>query len=99
MTSTSGLARVGIDVGGTFTDAVLDDGVHVHVAKVRSTARDAAVGCLAALDELLRRSGRTAPELAAAPVDFPTGAARLSVVPGAGGDGVSPNHQRTPSTA
>src|SRR5918912_2080194 len=56
-------ARVCIDVGGTFTDAVLDDGVRLHVTKVRSTARDAAVGCVQALDDLLRRSGRTAPEL------------------------------------
>ncbi|HEX8099182.1 MAG TPA: hydantoinase/oxoprolinase family protein [Actinomycetota bacterium] len=32
--------RVGVDVGGTFTDFVLDDGERLHVGKVPSTPRD-----------------------------------------------------------
>jgi N-methylhydantoinase A len=57
-------ARVGIDVGGTFTDAVLvDDAGRLHVAKVRSTPRDASVGFLDGLAELARRSGVAPDEL------------------------------------
>jgi N-methylhydantoinase A len=50
--------RAGIDVGGTFTDAVLvgADG-RLHVAKVRSTPADASAGFMAALEELSRRAG------------------------------------------
>ncbi|HEU4976500.1 MAG TPA: hydantoinase/oxoprolinase family protein [Baekduia sp.] len=62
--SASRLARVGIDVGGTFTDAVLmDEDGGLHVAKVRSTPRDAAIGFLDGLSELARRSGVPAQEL------------------------------------
>jgi N-methylhydantoinase A len=58
------MSRVGIDVGGTFTDAVLvDDGGHLHVAKVLSTPSDASEGFLEALAELSRRSGVGAAEL------------------------------------
>jgi N-methylhydantoinase A len=57
--------RAGIDVGGTFTDAVLvDDAGRLHVAKVRSTPQDASAGFLEGLDELARRSGVGVPELA-----------------------------------
>ena len=50
--------RAGVDVGGTFTDAVLVDAEgRLHVAKVRSTPDDAAVGFLDGLAELARRSG------------------------------------------
>jgi N-methylhydantoinase A len=59
-----GAVRVGIDVGGTFTDAVLVDGAgRLHVAKVRSTPSDAAIGFVEGLEELARRSGRAAAEL------------------------------------
>jgi len=49
--------RAGIDVGGTFTDAVLvgPDG-RLHVAKVRSTPQDASSGFLDGLAELARRA-------------------------------------------
>jgi N-methylhydantoinase A len=59
------MSRVGIDVGGTFTDAVLveDDG-RLHTAKVRSTPADASEGFLEALAELSRRSGSEPGELA-----------------------------------
>ena len=44
-------ARVGVDVGGTFTDLVaLVDG-ELHVAKVLSTPADQSAGAIAALDE------------------------------------------------
>src|SRR4051794_32201019 len=57
-------SRAGIDVGGTFTDAVLvDDHGALHVAKVRSTPQDASEGFRDALGELARRSGVPAPHL------------------------------------
>ena len=51
--------RVGIDIGGTFTDLVLADGrsERVHVAKVLTTPDDPAVGALAGLERILEDSG------------------------------------------
>lgn len=53
---------LGVDVGGTFTDAVLvaEDGV-VHTAKVPSTPADQAQAVLSAVSEVLARAG-AAPE-------------------------------------
>jgi N-methylhydantoinase A len=53
---------LGVDVGGTFTDAVLvaADGA-VHTAKVPTTPSDQAVGVLDAVSEALNRAG-AAPE-------------------------------------
>src|ERR1700756_1940809 len=48
---------VGIDVGGTFTDAVRADGGRLHVAKVRSTPQDITAGFLDGLDELAAGAG------------------------------------------
>jgi N-methylhydantoinase A len=45
-------ARLGVDVGGTFTDLVLVDGDVVRVAKVPSTPDDQAEGILAGMGEL-----------------------------------------------
>jgi len=46
--------RVGIDVGGTFTDlTLLSSEGHVHVSKVPTRPDDIAGGCLDALQELL----------------------------------------------
>ncbi|HLI61483.1 MAG TPA: hydantoinase/oxoprolinase family protein [Solirubrobacteraceae bacterium] len=53
---------VGIDVGGTFTDAVRADGGRLRVAKVRSTPSDITAGFLAGLDELGAAGGGLAPE-------------------------------------
>ncbi|MBW3633010.1 MAG: hydantoinase/oxoprolinase family protein [Chloroflexi bacterium] len=55
--------RLGIDTGGTFTDATLIDEVtgNIAIAKVPSTPADPAVGFLAASDRILREQG-VAPE-------------------------------------
>src|SRR5262245_10382953 len=48
---------LGVDVGGTFTDAALLDGELLHTAKVASTPDDQSVGVIAAVEAVLRRSG------------------------------------------
>jgi N-methylhydantoinase A len=44
--------RLGVDVGGTFTDLVWDDGERLTIAKVPSTPADQAGGVLAGVDRL-----------------------------------------------
>ena len=60
----STMGRVGIDIGGTFTDAAIvqDDG-RIRIAKVASTPVRIADGFLAALDQLLERSGEVAADV------------------------------------
>src|SRR5215210_2068770 len=48
---------LGVDVGGTFTDAALLDGDALHTAKVPSTPDDQSRGVIAAVEEVLRRAG------------------------------------------
>jgi N-methylhydantoinase A len=48
---------LGVDVGGTFTDAALLDGDRLHTAKVPSTPDDQSRGVTAAVDEVLARAG------------------------------------------
>ncbi len=48
---------LGVDVGGTFTDAVLVDGTAIHTAKVPSTPADQSEGVLAAVAAALERAG------------------------------------------
>jgi N-methylhydantoinase A len=48
---------LGVDVGGTFTDAVLVDGETVHTAKLPTTPEDQSQGVIAAVEEVLRRAG------------------------------------------
>jgi N-methylhydantoinase A len=48
---------LGVDVGGTFTDAVLFDGERVHAAKLPSTPEDQSLAVIAAVEEVLRRAG------------------------------------------
>jgi N-methylhydantoinase A len=56
---------LGVDVGGTFTDAVLvDERSAVHTAKVPSTPADQALGVLEAVREVLARAGARAAEVA-----------------------------------
>jgi N-methylhydantoinase A len=47
---------LGVDVGGTFTDAALLDGELLHTAKVPSTPEDESRGVIAAVEEVLRRA-------------------------------------------
>lgn len=50
--------RIGIDVGGTFTDLVaVDDGGNVTLAKAASTPGDQSVGVMAGLDRLAEALG------------------------------------------
>ena len=44
---------LGVDVGGTFTDAVLIDGERIRTAKVPTTPGDQSVGVIAAVEEVL----------------------------------------------
>jgi N-methylhydantoinase A len=48
---------LGVDVGGTFTDAALLDGERLYTAKVPSTPEDQSRGVIAAVDEVLARAG------------------------------------------
>ncbi len=48
---------LGVDVGGTFTDAVLLTGEGVVTGKAPSTPRDQSEGVMAAIDEVLARAG------------------------------------------
>ena len=48
---------LGVDVGGTFTDAVLYDGRALHSAKAPTTPHDQSVGVLAATAAALERAG------------------------------------------
>src|SRR5215470_2747726 len=47
---------LGVDVGGTFTDAVLLDGGSVHTAKVPTTPREESTGVMRAVAEVLARA-------------------------------------------
>ena len=48
---------LGVDVGGTFTDAALLDGDRLHTAKVPSTPEDQSRGVIDAVDQVLGRAG------------------------------------------
>jgi N-methylhydantoinase A len=48
---------LGVDVGGTFTDAVLFDGETVHTAKLPTTPKDQSVAVIDAVQEVLERAG------------------------------------------
>ncbi|MGZ5419406.1 MAG: hydantoinase/oxoprolinase family protein [Solirubrobacterales bacterium] len=54
---------LGVDVGGTFTDAVLFDGERLHTAKVPTTPEDQADGVIAAIDAALERAGANAGQI------------------------------------
>jgi len=51
---------LGVDVGGTFTDAVLFDGKTVHTAKLPTTPADQSIAVIDAVGEVLRRAGAEA---------------------------------------
>ncbi|HEX5376293.1 MAG TPA: hydantoinase/oxoprolinase family protein, partial [Solirubrobacterales bacterium] len=48
---------LGVDVGGTFTDAVLFDGERVHTAKLPTTPDNQSLAVIAAVEEVLRLAG------------------------------------------
>ena len=50
--------RIGVDVGGTNTDAVLVSGTTLMAQAKRSTTPDVTSGILASLEEVLRRAPR-----------------------------------------
>lgn len=56
---------LGVDVGGTFTDAVLVDGGRLITAKAPTTPDDQSRGVLDAVAAALRRAGRTAGDVEA----------------------------------
>ena len=51
------MARVGVDVGGTNTDLVLESERGIHVHKVASTPHDQSEGVLRGLSELCEMAG------------------------------------------
>ncbi len=52
------MKRIGIDVGGTFTDVVLvDEAGHVHTTKVPTTPKDRVVGALNGFRRILETAG------------------------------------------
>src|SRR5205807_250617 len=57
--------RLGVDVGGTFTDAVLisEDTGEIQIAKVSSTPNDPSIGFLDAVIQILSRAGADAPDV------------------------------------
>jgi len=60
-------AQIAFDVGGTFTDFVLQDAEgRLHTGKRLTTYPDPSDACLAGLDELVRRTGIGWPEVARA---------------------------------
>jgi N-methylhydantoinase A len=54
---------LGVDVGGTFTDAVLLDGGAVHTAKVPTTPREESVGVMRAVEAVLERAGAASTDI------------------------------------
>jgi N-methylhydantoinase A len=56
---------LGVDVGGTFTDAAVLDGERLHTAKVPSTPEDQSQAVVAAIEEVLARAGAAASDLEA----------------------------------
>src|SRR6476659_6783595 len=56
---------LGVDVGGTFTDAVLLDGGAIHTAKVPTTPGEESAGVMAAIEKVLRRAGAGAAQVEA----------------------------------
>jgi N-methylhydantoinase A len=54
---------LGVDVGGTFTDAALLDGERLHTAKVPSTPKDQSLGVMAAVEAVLERASASTADL------------------------------------
>ena len=52
-----GRARIGVDVGGTFTDAALEIGDRRFISKVLTTPEDPERACMQCIEEVLERAG------------------------------------------
>ncbi len=61
----SGKLRVGVDIGGTFTDATLIDETNgnLRIAKVSTTPKDPALGFLSAVSRIIDEAGVNASEI------------------------------------
>jgi N-methylhydantoinase A len=57
------MTLLGVDVGGTFTDAVLLDGGEVHTAKVPTTPREQSRGVMTAVEAVLAGAGAAAADV------------------------------------
>ena len=55
--------RVAIDIGGTFTDLVLEDGARTNTRKVLTTPRAPEEGVMTGLREILAEAGLRAGDL------------------------------------
>ena len=52
------MAKIGVDVGGTFTDLILENGPgNVFVHKVPSTPQDQSIGVLAGIGDICKIAG------------------------------------------
>ena len=60
----SSAPRIAIDIGGTFTDAVLQVGANRYTAKVLTTTRNPAEGFMQGISQLLSQSGVSASDVA-----------------------------------
>ena len=65
--------RVAIDIGGTFTDVVLDGGGEVFATKVLTTHAAPAAGALVGLDEVLKLGGRRPQDITVIPARHDAG--------------------------
>jgi N-methylhydantoinase A len=54
---------LGVDVGGTFTDAVLFDGAALYTAKLPTTPADQSAAVIAAVEQVLARAGASGAEV------------------------------------
>ena len=57
------MIRLSVDIGGTFTDVVLDTGRGLVTTKVLTTYADPALGVMQGIDEVLTASGTAASDI------------------------------------